>query len=411
MAMKRAVIVLAVPALVILAACHPASHPEKAQGEVKSEATTTSSSTTTTTAMTGTTAVPAGRVVAGGLQNCVPYAVPEGAGGSAGPESLRMVSTRKGFAVNDTSVLVTDDGRTWTTRYSDTEPMYAIDATDADHAWAVGRHVVVATSDGGRTWQPAPEPEAGLLSALDFIDPQTGWGIAGGHVVRTVDGGRTWRTVDSPCGGEAVCFTAPGDGWAAAGSYVYRSTDGGDSWTPAFTAPGGGVDDPFNPKSVHVRQLRCTPSQVAWVYFAGAGSGGHISYAAYRGTAAGQWTPVIREAVAGPLSVQAPAGGTYPGPMDALDGDSAVFTAYSPLARPPDELNLRFATAGGRTLGPPRPVQGLFSVTALSFLTPDVGWAIGAKGGSAPVNAIVATTDGGQTWQEQYTYQFPPPSG
>ncbi|HEV7687525.1 MAG TPA: hypothetical protein VGQ80_13190, partial [Acidimicrobiia bacterium] len=128
--------------------------------------------------MTGTTAVPAGRVVAGGLQNCVPYAVPEGAGGSAGPESLRMVSTRKGFAVNDTSVLVTDDGRTWTKRYSDTEPMYAIDATDADHAWAVGRHVVVATSDGGRTWQPAPQPEAGPLTALDFIDPQTGWGIA-----------------------------------------------------------------------------------------------------------------------------------------------------------------------------------------------------------------------------------------
>src|SRR5205085_324261 len=127
-------------------------------------------------------------------------------GGSAGPESLRMVSAEKGFAVNDTSVVVTDDGRTWTPRYTDTEPMYAVDAVDADHAWAVGRHVLVATSDGGRTWQPAAQPDAGVMTALDFLDSQTGWGIAGGHVVRTVDGGRTWRTIDPPCGGEAVCF-------------------------------------------------------------------------------------------------------------------------------------------------------------------------------------------------------------
>jgi len=322
-----------------------------------------------------------------------------------------MVSAQKGFAVNDTSVLVTDDGQTWSPRYTDTEPMYAIDAVDVDHAWAVGRHVVVATSDGGRSWQPAPEPEAGVLTALDFIDTQAGWGIAGGHVVRTVDGGRTWRTVDPPCGGEAVCFSSPGDGWAAAGSFVYRSTDSGATWTQAFTAPGGTIEDPFNPKTVHVRQLRCGRSEAAWVLFAGAGSGGHISYAAYRGTAAGQWTPVLREAMAGPASVPAPAGGTYPGPMDALDADSAVYVTFSPLAGPPDGLNLRFATGGGRTLSPPRPVQGLFSATALSFLSPDVGWVIGAKGGSAPINAIQATTDGGRTWHEQYTYVYPPPAG
>jgi photosystem II stability/assembly factor-like uncharacterized protein len=97
--------------------------------------------------------------------------------------------------------------------------------------------------------------------------------------------------------------------------------------------------------------------------------------------------------------------------MDALDADSAVFVTFSPLASPPDGLNLRFATGGGRTLSPPRAVQGLFSATALSFLSPDVGWVIGAKGGSAPITAIQATTDGGRTWREQYTYVFPPPSG
>src|SRR5882762_3407392 len=100
--MKRARILLVLPALVILAACHSGSpsSSKKAQGEVQSESTTTSSSTTTTTGMTGTTMVPAQRAAARGVAECVPYVVPDGAGGSAGPESLRMVSAQKGFAVN-----------------------------------------------------------------------------------------------------------------------------------------------------------------------------------------------------------------------------------------------------------------------------------------------------------------------
>jgi photosystem II stability/assembly factor-like uncharacterized protein len=97
--------------------------------------------------------------------------------------------------------------------------------------------------------------------------------------------------------------------------------------------------------------------------------------------------------------------------MDAVDATSAVLVSFAPLASGPDGLALRFAGDGGRTLGPAHPVQGLFSVTALSFVSPDVGWVIGAKGGTAAASAIVATTDGGRTWQEQYTYTFPAPGG
>ena len=49
--------------------------------------------------------------------------------------------------------------------------------------------------------------------------------------------------------------------------------------------------------------------------------------------------------------------------------------------------------------------------TSISFLSPEVGWVLGAKAGSSAVDAILATTDGGQTWQEQYTYAVPPPAG
>lgn len=331
-----------------------------------------------------------------------------------------MVSAQKGFAVDDASVVVTDDGRTWSRRYSGSDPMYSVDAVDADHAWAVGQQVVLATTDGGRSWQPVGEPDHGRLRVVDFSDAQAGWGVTdaqygggltGGHVVRTTDGGRTWQSVDPPCGGEAVCFTGADDGWAAVGPHVFRSTDGGDTWQPAFTAPADDIDHPFNPESVHVSQLQCARPGVAWVYFTGRASGSSMAYAAYRGTSAGGWTPVMKESEAGPQTVRAPAGGTYPGPMGALGADAAVYVSFTPLATPPDRLVLREATDGGRRLGPARPIQGLFRATSISFLSPEVGWVLGAKSGSAPVDAIVGTTDGGQTWQEQYSYTIPPPTG
>src|SRR5581483_5033210 len=283
------------------------------------------------------------------------------------------------------------------------DPMYSIEALDADHAWAVGQDLLLATGDGGRTWTTAGEPDGGGLRVVDFVDPATGWGVTDAHLVRTADGGRTWAAADPPCGAEAVCFTGADDGWAAMGPTVYRSVDGAHSWVAAFTVPTDGLTQPFTLQSVHAAQLDCRRPGVVWAFFTARASGHHLGYVAYRGAAAGQWTPVMKEAVAGPTAVQAPAGGTHPGPMAALDPDSALFVQFSPLARAPAQLTLRRATAGGTRLGPAQPILGLFSATAISFLTPDVGWVLGAKTGPATVDAILATTDGGRTWQEQYS--------
>jgi hypothetical protein len=322
---------------------------------------------------------------------------------------LQMVSPVKGFAVDNTAVLVTDDGHTWTARYTGDDEMVSVDAVDADHAWAVGRGVVLATTDGGRGWRPVGEPDQDTLRMVDFIDAQNGWGTTGGHLYRTSDGGQTWTRSDAPCGGEAVCFAGPDDGWAAEGPHVYHSADGGDTWTPAFTVPTDGIDLPFNPQSIHTSQLECAPG-VAWVYFTAAASGSHIGYAAYRGTAAGQWTPVMKESQAGPQKVSAPAGGTSPAPMSAINADTAMFVTFTPLGTAAGALQIRPATNGGR-LGPARPITGLFSAAAVDFVSPTTGWVIGAKAGSTPIDAILATSDGGQTWQEQYSYTVPPPAG
>jgi photosystem II stability/assembly factor-like uncharacterized protein len=362
--------------------------------------------------MTGTTRIPAARLSQAVVAADCPGSVTlEGTAGSATRYALRMVSAEKGFAVDATNVLVTDDGRTWTPRHTGSEPMFSVDAVDADHAWALGQGVILATTDGGRSWRPVSEPDQGMLRVVDFIDPQNGWGATAGHLYRTTDGGLTWARIDAPCGGEAVCFTGPDDGWAAEGPHVFRSTDGGDTWHPAFTVPTDGIDLPFNPESVQVSQLQCARPGVAWVYFTSAASGSHVGYAAYRGTAAGQWTPVMKEPESGPRAVPAPAGGSSPAPMGMLGPDAAMFLTFTPLASRPGGLTVREATDGGRRLGPPHPVPGLFSAMAVDFLSPQVGWVIGAKAGSTPIDAILATTDGGQTWLQQYTYSIPAPAG
>jgi len=431
--MKRAsVAAVAVVASLVLAACRsgssshsapsarPASPPptQAAPGSAKAETSTSSTTTTTRPNMTGTTRIPASRLSSAVMGGDCPGAVALGGTDSSaiitssaiyGRYSLQMVSAVKGFAVDNTSVLVTDDGHTWTARYTGDDRMISVDAVGADHAWALGQDVVLATGDGGRTWHPVGEPDQGTLRMVHFIDGQNGWGTTAGHLYRTADGGQTWTRRDAPCGGEAVCFTGPDDGWAAEGPHVYRSTDGGDTWQPAFTVPSDGIDFPFNAQSIHAAQLECEPG-VAWVYFTAAASGSHIGYAAYRGTAAGQWTPVMKEPEAGPQKVSAPAGGSSPAPMSVINADSAVFATFTPLGSAAGPLQITVATNGGR-LGPGRPITGLFSATAVDFLSPTTGWVIGAKAGSTPIDAILATTDGGQTWQEQYSYTIPPPAG
>ena len=403
--------------LVGLAGCHSGApaRPAAAGGAVRSETTTSSTTTTTSTSDTTGTTFPARRVdYAAGTAlpaDCPPPVALQTDAGSVRGRGLAMVSAQRGFAVDDTAVVVTDDGRTWSRRWTGSDPMYSVEAIDADHAWAVGQHVLLATTDGGRTWTSRGEPGTGMLRVVDFTDAQSGWGVTDTHVYRTTDGGRTWDAADPPCGGEAVCFTGADDGWAATGPSVYRTVDGGRSWVPAFTVPTDDIDHPFNLRSVHAAQLECSRPGVMWGLFTGRASGSHIGYVAYRGVAGGGWTPVVKEPVAGPLAVHAPAAGTYPAPMGALGPDSALFVSFSPLAKAPDALALRPAAAGGTRLGPAQPVPGLFSATSISFPSPDVGWVLGTRTGPATVDAILATSDGGRSWQEQYSATLPGPTG
>jgi hypothetical protein len=198
-----------------------------------------------------------------------------------------------------------------------------------------------------------------------------------------------------------VCFTAQDDGWVAAGNRVYRSTSGGDSWTAVFAVPG-----PASTAEWHPMALQCARGGAVWALFSrGDAAAGHVPYAVYRGTAAGEWRLVAKESMTAPDLPDAPSLGGYPAPISVLDADSAALLTFTGPADPP--VGLRVATGGGRSLGPERKIPGLSTPLAASFVSPGAGWVVGTKAGNGSMDVILATGDGGRTWQEQFARPAP----
>jgi hypothetical protein len=73
--------------------------------------------------------------------------------------------------------------------------------TDDDHGWAVGEGgLILATSDGAKSWtkQP-PVTKATLRGAFFLDDTQHGWAVGDqGTVLGTTDGGRRWTALTQP---------------------------------------------------------------------------------------------------------------------------------------------------------------------------------------------------------------------
>ena len=136
--------------------------------------------------------------------------------------AVHFVDEQYGWVVGQGGVVLstTDGGKNWEAQESNAtyedfdgavRPSYlfAVDALDRDHAWAVGdRSILISTTDGGRTWRSRKvEVEQDDISGgqslaaadpifydVKFTDPRRGW-IVGefGKIMHTVDGGETWR--------------------------------------------------------------------------------------------------------------------------------------------------------------------------------------------------------------------------
>jgi len=202
---------------------------------------------------------------------------------AADVRTVRFVDSQTGFVVGQSGAerqgfglwRTTDGGVTWTTSplpaptAVDASAPISVAAPDESH-WFVslslqqglgrtGPGVLLASSNGGRTWTRRVLPRSGPIA---FTTPTQGWlAPVEGGVYRTHDGGRTWRpaAVPPPAGfrsslplaelpsfsdaTHAVLPVTFRHGTRAAMSFL-TSRDGGTTWRTAATVAGRRVPTP-----------------------------------------------------------------------------------------------------------------------------------------------------------------------
>ncbi len=170
-------------------------------------------------------------------------------------KSLLLDVARAGgklVAVGDRGhVLVSsDEGVTWVQSPAPTRAMLTgVSFADEFHGWAVGHDgVIIATLDGGRTWnrQDGGTDLDTVFLDVYFLDANRGFAVgAYGRFVATNDGGRTWsdRKVDAADLHLNRIMSGPG-GWlylAGETGTLLVSTDVGETWTPREIAYRGSL--------------------------------------------------------------------------------------------------------------------------------------------------------------------------
>jgi photosystem II stability/assembly factor-like uncharacterized protein len=78
-----------------------------------------------------------------------------------------------------TILATTDGGATWQKRDSGVSTtLYGVHSADPTHGWAVGQQgTILATTDGGATWKKRDSGVSTILFGVHFADPTHGWAV------------------------------------------------------------------------------------------------------------------------------------------------------------------------------------------------------------------------------------------
>ncbi|MGH7893139.1 MAG: YCF48-related protein [Candidatus Binatia bacterium] len=129
---------------------------------------------------------------------------------------VAALTPRLAWAVGDWGAIAvtTDGGRTWQDRslpklkiVTSDRPdrqeklvledvvLYDLSWPDAQHGFIAGEFAtLLATSDGGETWEKRALPTDKTIFGIHFVTPDEGWAVGiDGLVLHTTDAGRTWE--------------------------------------------------------------------------------------------------------------------------------------------------------------------------------------------------------------------------
>ena len=145
---------------------------------------------------------------------------------------VHFVDEMTGWAVgSDVMMATTDGGETWEMQFGPAEHLRDVQFLDQSTGWAVGsdeEYPFNSTSDGGKNWTGMQLGDfitnsslgtGAFLHAVHFLDANTGWVVGGGGIVlKTSDGGATWEDqspTDLTDGLSSVHFVDSESGWVA----------------------------------------------------------------------------------------------------------------------------------------------------------------------------------------------------
>ena len=342
----------------------------------------------------------------------------------AGLTGIQFVSAGQGWAVGQDVILATTDGGAhWRVQRSGRLNLTAVDFVNGQDGWAAGNSSLLATTDGGAHWTALPEP-CPVIRSVHFISPSAGFAVAGGRndggyspalpnlggvVLATSDGGRTWRPLAAPANAQSVCFSDPAHGWLGAAGRLYRTVDGGRQWSGPLT-PASGVTGAGYSAGMEVQ---CAGDGSAWALSIGPGAAmSQAPHIGYHADAAGATGIFAEQYFPGP-NPPGRAPGSYPGPFSAVSPSAAVFIDFCPACGP-GTAPWDVATGSGAALTVKGNVGQVNVPQAASFLSAQAGWVAGTAreftdhGKSRDQQRIVATTDGGRTWHVQYATPWSP---
>jgi photosystem II stability/assembly factor-like uncharacterized protein len=369
------------------------------------------------------TSLPTGSVAAGqaGGRRC-PVAQGRPDLGSLDPGAMngvQFVSASRGWVVGLNQILATNDGgQHWTVQDRGRLNLVSVDFVDNRHGWAVSASTVLATSDGGKHWRALPEP-CPTIRAVHFVSPSVGFAIGGGTQVvpfnglliparggialATADGGRHWRPLPASADAQSVCFNTARRGWVGADGHLYRTDDGGRTWALAAAGP----RSPW-PSRPYVMIVECAGTGSVWGLDIGpGGAASQHPHVGYHASPTGAF-PIFGERYFPypGINVHVSSPGSYPGPFSAISATTAAYIDWCPACGTNTMVPWDLASHSGAALRRESSVGGLTMAHAAAFLTPALGWVTGTRFDyhtNRGQQRIVSTSDGGRTWQIDYT--------
>ena len=227
---------------------------------------------------------------------------------------------------------------------------------------------------------PAPVPNGNHLRNVFFINDDYGWIVGSdGFITKTTNAGIDWAQQISQTANDlkAVTFIDENNGWVVGeNGLILKTSDGGQVWVQIV-----------GPTTCTLNTVDFINSSIGWI----AGDGGTILKTIDSGytwitQSSGTNYPISSVSFINSFTGWAACLGN-----DEFNTDSTI------ILKTVDGGDTWFSQAFVRQLG-----QGIH-LYSVCFINKNIGW---AAGGSFPGingwgNAIIKTTDGGNTWNEQ----------